>query len=57
MKELQDFLKENRMDFDTEVPKEQIEAAKREKRKKKEWSEELNELIFIILLSHCLPMG
>lgn len=43
MKELQDFLKENKMDFDTEAPKEQIEAAKREKRKKKKWSEELNE--------------
>ena len=35
MNELQDFLKENKMEFDTEAPREQIEAAKREKREKK----------------------
>ena len=39
MKELQDFLKENKMDFNTEAPKEQIEAAKREKKKKREGGE------------------
>ena len=36
VKELQDFLKENKMEFDTEAPKEQIEAAKRKKREKKD---------------------
>lgn len=35
VKELQDFLRENKMEFDTEAPKEQIEAAKRDKEKKK----------------------
>ena len=48
MQELQDFLKENKMDFDTEAPKVQIEAAKREKRKKKdgEGGEEMIACVF-----------
>ena len=45
MKELQDFLKVNKMDFDTEAPKEQIEAAKREKKKKKDGE---GEMIYVI---------
>ena len=49
MQELQDFLKENKMDFNTDAPKEQIEAAKREKRKKKDGGEagEGGEMIFV----------
>ena len=31
----------NKMDFDTEAPKEQIEAAKREKKKKKDGKGEM----------------
>lgn len=48
VKELQDFLKENKMEFDTEPPKEQIEAAKREKREKNRKGEGAEEGTYVV---------